>query len=416
MSKEQATLPVDMLDSIQQIREVNPGLWIEDHCKIINKNGDLVPLIANEAQLILMRAIQSQIDAGKPIRIIILKARQRGMTTWGAALLYCWCNTKQNRNALISAQDDDAATGIFRRVKLYQTQNPIQIPTLYSTRKEITYDDPHRSSILVKTAGKEQLGRSDTIHYVHLSEVSFYANAKNTLLSVLQCVPKNNPDTSVILESSPNSMGGEFYQRWIAAKAGKSDFIPVFLPWWSEAEYSTPSPPDMSLTDIELELKTAYNLKNDQLQWRRNTIANDCGGDEELFKQEYASNDIECFLTSGRPFFNMTRLASMAKLTKVPHIVGNIRLTEESHSQLPAYRVVVDPDPKGYLEVWDPPQKGAYYAIGADTAEGKKDDDQKNPDSNSAHVIRLDQRKVVAKLSGCYEPDLFGEDLNALGR
>jgi len=59
--------------------------WQERNLKIINKEAALVSLRHNKAQHILHNAKQKQRDLGCPIRIIIVKARQKGLSTGEAA-------------------------------------------------------------------------------------------------------------------------------------------------------------------------------------------------------------------------------------------------------------------------------------------------------------------------------------------
>ena len=385
--------------------------WIASHCRIVDKQVNECQLKANTAQVKLQRALRSQQQAGKPIRIIILKARQQGMTTWGLGLQFKWCNTKSNRNALMSAHDDDQSIEIFRKVRMFQDCNPRPLKELYSNRKEITYAGGHRSTLLVKTAGKEDLGRGSTIHYFHGSEVAFWANAKQTLLAVLQCIPKANPETAVLLESTANGIGGEFYDRWQAAKAGKSSYIPVFLPWWDFAEYRAEAPADGIIPDAdEMRLIEEYGLDDAQIQWRRETIQDECGGDDDMFKQEYPSDDEEAFLVSGRPVFPQTQLKEMFDNRQPPKWVGKLQRKAGSYDEVEFIE-----DPTGWLEVWQKPQPDRLYAIGSDSCEGKDPDESNDPDAHSAHVLDVSFKKLVAKITGRMDTDVYGDQLGLLG-
>ena len=60
----------------------------------------------------------------------------------------------------------------------------------------------------------------------------------------------------------------------------------------------------MKLTAEEQEIKDKYNLTPEQMAWRQHAIKNLCGGDINLFRQEYPSNPNEAFLTSGECIFD----------------------------------------------------------------------------------------------------------------
>lgn len=55
---------------------INAKKYIENFVKIRNKDSEIVPLILNQPQQKLYDVIKMQRKAGKPVRIIILKARQ----------------------------------------------------------------------------------------------------------------------------------------------------------------------------------------------------------------------------------------------------------------------------------------------------------------------------------------------------
>ena len=57
-------------------QRINIKKYIENYIKIRSKNSDIVPLILNKPQQKLYDVIRTQKEQGKPVRIIILKARQ----------------------------------------------------------------------------------------------------------------------------------------------------------------------------------------------------------------------------------------------------------------------------------------------------------------------------------------------------
>ena len=57
-------------------QRINIKKYIENYIKIRNKSSNIVPLILNKPQQKLYDVIRTQKEQGKPVRIIILKARQ----------------------------------------------------------------------------------------------------------------------------------------------------------------------------------------------------------------------------------------------------------------------------------------------------------------------------------------------------
>ena len=128
----------------------------------------------------------------------------------------------------------------------------------------------------------------------------------------MQAVP-DSPGTMVILESTANGCD-YFKELWDRAVNGDNDFVPVFFPWHEMKEYRRKYD-GFQLTKAETVLKKAYNLDNEQLAWRRWCIRNNCGGDEQLFRQEYPSAPEEAFILTGRCIFDKEKISSRLAIT-----------------------------------------------------------------------------------------------------
>ena len=63
-------------------KKINTKKYIENFIKIRDKKSRIVPLILNQPQQKLYDVIKKQKKEGKPVRILILKARQR--CKWGS--------------------------------------------------------------------------------------------------------------------------------------------------------------------------------------------------------------------------------------------------------------------------------------------------------------------------------------------
>lgn len=384
--------------------------YMESLLKIRTKKGDLVKFRLNSSQKRLNDKINELQNLGKPVRIIILKARQMGFSTLTEGRIFYQTATTKLTNSFIIAHKEEASTNLFSMSKLFFEELPILLRPMKkaSNAKELIFENPTpdlnekqtnpglRSKIKIDTAKNLDAGRSSTIHNLHASEVAFWDNADTVMLGLMQAVP-NTPNTMAIIESTANGVGGYFYDMWQKAKRGENDFIPLFFAWYEHDEYRMEVPRDFVLTEEEQELKELYQLDDEQIVWRRWAIRNNCGGDVDKFKQEYPSNDEEAFLTSGRPRFDVQTLHKWYAKA-MPGERGNIE-----HKKW-----IVDE--KGYLEIWKKPQPNKWYVIGADTSEGKI-----TGDYSSATVWDVKEFKQVAKWHGHIDPDLFGDQLANLG-
>jgi len=351
--------------------------------------------------------------------------------------MYHLASIKGHFKGMMAAHKEKASRSLFKKVTYFQDYNPEPREYKYSTKTELTFDKPHYSSLTVSTAGDDDLGRAENLQYFHGSECSIWPNCEETLLSVLQTVA-SEVDTTVILESTANGMGGEWYRRWCQATPADlspilehlgldsskgamelpkgnpddTDFYAIFLPWHVFPDYAlsdsqvpkdfTPTNTEHAFFGDEASEQLKYGLSNNQLMWRRKCILNNCGGDIDKFRQEYPACDKEAFLVSGRPVFPLRQLDSLEKRCKEPLIKGSIEYRDGE--------TLIHSNERGHLELWEHPLAGEVYAIGADVSEGLVHE-TRNTDAHSAHVIKISTGETVAKLSGRYDPDLYGNDL-----
>lgn len=78
---------------------INTRSYIENYIKIRDKKGNVIPLTFNEPQLKYYNIIKRLHEQRKPIRIIILKARQMGFSTETEAIIFKNVVTHHNYNA-----------------------------------------------------------------------------------------------------------------------------------------------------------------------------------------------------------------------------------------------------------------------------------------------------------------------------
>ncbi len=402
------------LDKLRRLRD-DFAYYAPQMLKIRTKQGRLSDFKLNTMQQKIDSTIESLRAEGKPVRIMILKYRQGGASTYTEGRIFHATSLGKLTNSLIVAHEETASTNLFNMSKMFFDELPTSMQPMRKTSnaKEIVFENPTadprekqsnpglRSRIKISTANNTDAGRSATIHNLHASEVAFWSNAEMTMLSLLQAVP-NTPNTMVIMESTANGIGGYFYEQWERAKRGDSDFVALFFAWFQEPDYEMDVPIGLVLTADEQQLLDLYpEVTLRKLAWRRWCIANNCGGDGELFKQEYPSNDIEAFLTSGRPRFDIPVLRDYLKQC----IDGERGYLERKDGKLQFM-----PDPKGYIEVWHRPKPSREYFIGVDVAKGLiKGDYSAGPVYDSTYTMQ-------ALWHGHIDPDLFGEQLDLLGR
>lgn len=387
--------------------------YIENCLKIKTKSGTVVPFRLNDAQRKLYAVAKRQQDDGKPVRLIILKARQLGFSTLTEGLIFHACATRKNVNALIVAHREDATANLFRMSKLFYDELPAPVKPMLraSNAQELVFENPSklrserearpglRSRIRCATAGGRGIGRSDTLQCVHLSEYAFWPDGADgkasTLAGILQAVP-SLPGTMVVIESTANGFE-DFKERWDAAVAGENDFEPVFFAWFENPEYSMPVVPGTEWTPEERDLKAAYQLTDEQLQWRRWCIANNCGGSLDMFRQEYPASPGEAFLHSGTGVFDNEQI--VLRLERLPGPAGRGEFADGEWTE----------SETGAITLYELPEEGVPYVLGGDTAgEGS--------DYFTAIVIDNVSGRIVAKLRQKYSEPEYVRQIFALGR
>ena len=387
--------------------------YIENCLKIKTKSGTVVPFRLNDAQRKLYAVAKRQQDAGKPVRLIILKARQLGFSTLTEGLIFHACATRKNVNALIVAHREDATANLFRMSKLFYDELPAPVKPMLraSNAQELVFENPSklrserearpglRSRIRCATAGGRGIGRSDTLQCVHLSEYAFWPDGADgkasTLAGILQAVP-SLPGTMVVIESTANGFE-DFKERWDAAVAGENDFEPVFFAWFENPDYSMPVVPGTEWTPEERDLRDTYHLTDEQLQWRRWCIANNCGGSLDMFRQEYPASPGEAFLHSGTGVFDNEQI--VLRLERLPEPAGRGEFTDGEWTE----------SETGAITLYELPEEGVPYVLGGDTAgEGS--------DYFTAIVIDNVSGRIVAKLRQKYSEPEYVRQICALGR
>jgi hypothetical protein len=355
--------------------------------KIKTKDGSIDPLTLNTAQLHIHRIIEEQKAKTGKVRVIILKGRQQGASTYTEGRLYWLVSLNRGKQAFILTHEQQATDNLFTMAQRYHEYSVLKPETGAANAKELNFSKLD-SGYKVGTAGSKAVGRSGTIQYFHGSEVAFWPNAPEHFAGVMQCVP-DAADTEVILESTANGVGGTFYDLWQSATRGEGDYIPIFVPWFWQSEYRR-NDPEFVPDEKEQRLAKLHGLDHAQLAWRRAKIAE--LRSEALFNQEYPNTPEEAFIASGRNVFDRDIVlpALLNCWSPVKRMVYESKKWMERED--------------GELRVWFDPAPGKSYVIGADVAEGLA-----HGDYSSADVLELPDGIQVAQWHGHVAPDRFGE-------
>lgn len=401
----------------------DPLFYMESLLWIKTKGRKIVPFKLNTVQKRVYGEIKKLRDEGKPIRIILLKARQTGVSTLTEGVIFHDTAMNENVSSLIIAHDKESTTHLFKMSKLFYDKMEADFrPMIHAfNRNEILFENPSdikrdsdpglRSRIRVETANNLSAGRAFTLQNLHVSEIAFWEKPEEVMLGLMQAVPSGEDEKSMIfVESTANGAGGYFYHMWKDAKAGANDFVPIFIPWFEDPKYRKEIPPDFKLIDTshpiygnETKLKERYKLDNEQIWWRRWYIKNHCNNEPLKFKQEYPATPAEAFIASGSNVFDVDIIEDLRKYTKIP------QRGEFSEDDDGAIEFVDKPNGRWFM--WEKAEEDNRYVFGCDVAEGLAD-------GNYSCIEVLDKKNMeqVAEFHGHLRPEVFATEIAKGGK
>jgi hypothetical protein len=377
--------------------EKNFEKFCEDNIQILTKDSSkgFVPFKFNEPQRIITEALNKQLEETGRVRAIILKARQQGISTYGAARVFWKTYFIPYSRSVVMAHDSATSDALFNMSRNIIDNMPTHMkPTLQkSNAKEILFEE-NKSGYRLYTAGSPEAGRGTTPTVAHLSEVGFWTHDEKILAGLFQGISEAD-GTEVILESTANGASGEFHRLFQGAMNGENDYVAIFIPWFVTEEYRRPAPEDFETTLEEDELIEKYDLDEDQLYWRRLKISE---GGARKFQQEYPANAGEAFIVSGNTVFDQEKLTDL--------VAKEAEATREYNPMSGDFSEMKE----GSLQLWEYPSFNDTFIIAADVAQGV------GKDYSCAIVMTPDRRIVAMYRNNRIDPTEFGEVLFYLGR
>lgn len=422
----QADLSLRAVALRKRLRAEHPFILIhEGYLRIRTKAGTLVTFVPNRVQRHLLGIIIEGWLAGKDLRLIILKARQQGISTVVIAALYCIAVAYRNINGLIVADIFPNSQYLFEIAKRYQERINrfiVVSPTLDTDnqRQMAWVDEEGDTRLLIDHSRNKSLGITKTYQLVDLSEISRFIRAEDIISALIPAVPINSGFPTIwINESTARGAGGLFYREWKAAEEGRSNFLPIFYPWFATEDYTLPLFPGFTLTEEEAAYKARYAgdpwgpITDGQMLWRRTRLQeytkmyNSPELAEAMFCENFPANPREAFVTSGDMVLAGcgTIVAELIEgLKGVEPIKGTVLSVGET-------AVAFQKEASGPCRIYEPPIRGEEYVIGADVGEGL-------PDGcwSTASVRKLRDHSQVATVRCKYPLHIFEDLLWALGR
>ncbi len=342
--------------------------------------GRDVKFMLNRPQRRVVALFEQQRCEGRPIRIIMLKARQWGGSTL-VQMYMAWiqCCRARNWHSLICAHVKDVAAtirGIYTKMlDSYPGEfwDEEERPGFTAFERSINTRliRGRDCRVTVASSERQESVRGADVAMAHLSEVAFWADTPSRtpegFVRAICAGIARVPESLVVLESTANGVGNYFHSEWLRSKRGESDKAAVFVPWYEIDIYSVPVGDYgslwMSLDTYERGL-WERGCTLEQIAWYREkrreypTAA--------LMAAEFPSDDIEAFANTGHGVFTLDQVERLRASCAPPAAVGRL----VTHSVKGPGALEIDgfcDDPNGRLKVWRFPEmsplcRGRYVA------------------------------------------------------
>lgn len=301
-------------------------------------------------------------------RVIVLKARQLGVTWVLALWALWWALVHPGQTVLVLSIGEREAKVVTRRVRRLYGSLPswlrAAIP-LSGTSERIEFAHPEGPSAIVSLPSSG--GRSETAHVLILDEGAHWEHTDERLGAVL---PTAADAGRVVLVSTANGVGGEFWRLW--SEAPGNGWSPVFI--------------------------GADERPGRDEAW----IARERSNLGELGPQEYPLSPEEAFLATGRCAFDRGDLAWYAAHSCTPAAWRGMLRRDDGI-------VHAIEEAGGDWWVWEWPQAGRDYAIIADTSGGH------GADYSAAQVVDLASWDQVATYHAKVEPGRLASEIVKAG-
>ena len=335
--------------------------------------GDDIHFRLNRPQRKLIARFEAMRLKGKPIRLILLKARQWGGST-ATQIYMAWLQLihKVGLNSLIVGHVKDASNEVKDMFDRMIKEYPISM--LYKLGESYNENEPklvgvgnsgniHRipqrnCKIKIGTAEKPDSARGGDYNLVHCTEVGLWKKTDGkTPEQIVRSACSGillKPYTMIVYESTANGTGNFFHKEYLAAKLRRSQFEAMFVAWYEIEQYALPITKDsvpggcpVGMSPVAAFALWLYNNRNNEAAasdreqpgtylwslWKQGATLEAINWYiQERSKytshadmaSEYPSNDIEAFTFSGRRVFANEDVEQFRAACRPPKYIGEI--------------------------------------------------------------------------------------------
>lgn len=394
--------PERVNDDFNRLRALHDfPFWCARYAYIKMKGGGEDALFfLNAPQRRLVEALEEMRVAGKPIRLILLKARQWGGSTC-IQIYMAWLQLIHSRglNSLIISHQGagtDEIKDMFDRLLLSYPLSLLHDPDEEYSGKEKRMEGVGRSGAIwrvparnckvkVGSAERPDSCRGGDYNLVHCSEVGLWRRTPGKMPEqILRSACSGvllKPMTMIVYESTANGTGNFFHREYEAAKRGESQFRPLFIPWYDIEQYQEKIPDTAAFAAELLAGRHNEGATSDRRQpgaylwwlWERGATLEGIAwyikerakySDHGLMAAEYPSDDIEAFVHSGARVFDKYRVEALRPGCHAPCRHGEIdspllprggAIPDDDFRRRRLQEVQLTLSPSGSWKIWELP-------------------------------------------------------------
>ncbi len=324
----------------------------------------------------------------------VLKSRQLGISTISEALFAFFLGiTPGCQAAVIFDTDEHTQEARMRIINLIESlPKSLGYPEITGNSRKLMKLG-NKSSVRWLAAGVREtessgnLGRSSGLNVVWASEISSWKNEEG-VTSLKETLSETFPDRLYIWESTARGYNS-WRDMWVEAKADDLNQKAIFIGWWSHPGHviartdrkferygeKEPTKKETALIE-EVRVRYSHEITMEQLAWHRwkmdPTREQEKGETKggQFKQQEQPTVEEECFTQAGSSFFDHValnqhtlRAISSGKSKNYKYLFGSEFPQTVITSAI--YHKEVE------LRVWNDPQPGVRYIVGADVAFGR---------------------------------------------
>ena len=422
-------LELTVKDFIDKNGELNHKAWheaqgnftylnMETYMKVETRFGHIVPFKLNRPQRYLMKCKLEQLQKYGYCRLIVLKPRQVGSSTFWSRDGFINAKFRNFKVAVVAHEKGSAGEKSLFKYAMDGYDDWVEFEekgalpngftdVKYKTKEYMEFREGGRMQVF-----KGDLNAvSSTNQYIHISEASRIGGYADFMESILPSLPKGNHSTMVV-ESTARYTGGYFFQKWWEQweLEKQKGFPPVlraiFLPCYMLEEYTTQPLPEGYGWDTFWEDREDLRRRNidpsdlygdeeklikkkwwDPLleayiilplnfwYWRQLTIDEqevDAGSGFtkfDWFRQNYPMTPEEAELIAGDSVFPRERVHALKQMVEAPIYQGDI-----IHVANNKFPIMIPNKRKFVYQEWDEPIAGLPYVIVLDPSNEREGD------------------------------------------